>query len=47
MGKIDKAGDRRYQIQMDDVDLLDPEENLLRKVERVNNLARIYGFVEQ
>lgn len=47
MGMLDKAGNRRNQIQMVDVDMLVPEEHLLRKVDRVINFDRIYGFVEQ
>src|SRR5690606_42014827 len=47
MGMLDKAGNRRNQIQMVDVDMLVPEEHLLRKVDRVFNFDRIYGFVEQ
>ncbi|WP_461367262.1 hypothetical protein, partial [Candidatus Darwinibacter acetoxidans] len=35
MGMLDKAGNRRNQIQMVDVDMLVPEEHLLRKVDRV------------
>jgi hypothetical protein len=31
MGMLDKAGNRRNQIQMVDVDMLVPEEHLLRK----------------
>ena len=46
MGLLDKAGNRRNQIQMVDVVMLVPEEHLLRKVDRVFNFDRIYGFVE-
>ena len=47
MGMLDTAGNRRNQIQMVDVDMLVPEEHLLRKVDRVINFDRIYGFVAQ
>ena len=47
MGMLDKAGNRRNQIQMDEVELLVPEEHILRKNDRVINFDRIYGFVEQ
>ena len=47
MGMLDKAGNRRNQIQMLDVDMLVPEEHLKRKVERVNTYDRINGFVAQ
>ncbi|MGB3854725.1 MAG: hypothetical protein WBM33_09955, partial [Limnochordia bacterium] len=40
MGMLDKAGNRRNQIQMVDVDMLVPEEHLLRKVDRVINFDR-------
>ena len=47
MGMLDKAGNRRDQIKMVDVDMLVPEEHILRKVDRVINFDRIYGIVEQ
>ena len=37
MAILDKVGYRRIQIQMVDVDMLVPEEHLLRKVDRVIN----------
>ena len=46
MGMLYKAGNRRNQIQMVDVDMLVPEEHLLRNVARVINFDRIDGFVE-
>ena len=47
MGMLDKAGNRRNQIQMVDVVMLVPEEHLLRNVDRVFIFDRIFGFVEQ
>ena len=47
MGMLDHAAYRRYQIQMVDVDTLVPEDHRMRKVYRVINFDRIYGFVEQ
>ncbi len=47
MEMLDRAGNRRNQMQMVDVDMLVPEDHLLRKVDRVIDFERVYDFVEK
>ncbi|HOB43742.1 MAG TPA: transposase, partial [Bacillota bacterium] len=44
---LERSGNRRTQVQMVDVDMLVPEDHLLRKIDQVIDFDRIYEFVGQ
>ena len=47
MEMLERSGNRRTQVQMVDVDMLVPEDHLLRKIDQVIDFDRIYEFVGQ
>lgn len=43
---LEKSEDKRYQVKFTSLDMLVPEDHLLRKIERAVDFTAVYGMVE-